>query len=994
MKAVKIVLVVGIALLVLLVTAVVVVSLPGVQQAIVTRLVATEPGQSLEMEHFRIGLNRTEARGVHFQQPDASYQIGDFSADLSVFDLIFRRQLRMGDVVATGLVIDVSELEPTEELPDDEPFEGILRQMELPRSLYMDTVRLEGTLLLPAVGDEPVRSDFVVTGGGFAPEREGALTLVGDLRAPGGIALMAGLAIEGEVTVLQGRGGRIERARLVAQLTARGTEREQDERLRAEVLLLAIDGGEEYQASFDRILTNQEAEADEQPDLSTLVFLDATFLQEKGLLTGRWAVEVDREQLAAFVEGVELPQFSAVGRGEFSYGIVTEALALNGELRLSVDDLGRVAEELQELGGFVLNSRFNLGMDDQAFRLDELVLTLRDRDDTDLLQARNFQPIFYNRQVEQLEGVEEGLDLAEFTIHGLPVEWANLFLSAEEDAPAMTLRGGDLTGQLLVSAENDRIRFRLVEPLQAVEVAVLSGDEVLFSDISFELEGSGSFENGQFRVNIEPLRIFHQQELTASGSGTFDSETNRAEANLQANLARLLDQPVLQDFNNLAGGMAELEMAVVMGGGMEITLNGTLRDLITRDEREELARVTFEAVAREIEENLWEIDIPIRLEGSEASDLRIAGRLSLGEDLNQFALNVTGEQLVVDHFTGLASAFSALENDGVPDPTPANERDQEPVWSGFEGRVMVEMARIQLQAENGMEELRGDFRVNADSVESSLQATFLDSPVQVGARVRFLDEEDRPYVLDGLVEAPRLAAGELFRQLQPQRPPTVEGLFVVSVEIVGTGRNLADLADRMRFQARLRSGGGVIRLLYSQNPLAELGFAAGALFGGLGRDAAAVGEIAQRLRNMPYDELNLQAERDEELNFILRDLTVLSPEMHLRGSGQVQHRENVPVLEQPMNIRLRLSADGPLKQLLGRARVLGEQEDELGYRQMRRDFAIRGTAAAPDASAFYQMIVDALLRFVAPRNNDENDEERPIIPQIPDIFDRLLKGIR
>ena len=994
MKAGKIVLIVGVALLVLLVAAVFVVSLPGVQQGFVARLVATGPGESLEMEYFRVGLNRTEARGVYFQQPDASYRVADFSADLSVFDLIFRRQLQMGDVVATGLVIDVSQLEPTEELPEDEPFEGILRQMELPMPLYMNTVRVEGVLLLPAVGAEAVRSDFVLTGGGFAPAREGELNLVGDLRAPGGMDWIAGLGLEGSVTVLQGRGGRIERARLVAQVTTRETELEQEERLRADVLLFAIEGGEEYQASFDRILVNQEADADEPPDLSTLVFLDATFLQEEGLLTGRWEVELDREQLSAFVEDTELPQFAAVGSGEFSYGLATEALELDGELTLTVDDLGLVAEELRELGGFVLASRFNLGMDERAFRLEELMVSLRDREDRNLLEVRNFQPVFYNRETEQLEGAEEGLDLAEFTIHALPVEWANLFLPAEEDEPELTLRGGDLTGQLLVSAENDLIRFRLVEPLQAAEIEVLSGDEVLFSGISFELEGSGSFQNGQFQVNVEPLRVVHQHELMASGRGSFDSETNQARASFRTNLGRLLDQPALQDFNNLARGVAELEMTVAMGSGMEITINGSLSELVTRDQGEELARVSFEMVATEIEENVWEIDMPIRLEGSEASDLRIAGRLSLGEDLNQFVLNVTGEQLVVDQFTGLASAFSAAPENGVAPAPPNNERDEEPVWAGFEGIVNVEIARILLQPENGVEAVRGEVNVDADSVVSSLRAMFLDSPVEIDARVRFLEAEDRPYVLDGRVEAPRLAAGDLFRQLQPQRPPTVEGLFVASVEIEGTGRNLADLVDRVRFQARLRSGGGVIRLLYSQNPLADIGFAAGALFGGLGRDAAAVNEIAQRLRNMPYDELNLQAKRDEDLNFILSDLTVLSPEMHLRGNGRVQYRENVPVFEQPMDIRLRLSADGPLEQLLERVRVLGDQEDELGYTQMRRDFAIRGTPAAPDASAFYQMIVDALLRFVAPRNNEENDEERPLIPQIPDIFDRLLKGIR
>lgn len=989
MKTLKIALLAFAGLFVLLLLAVAVLLLPGVQKSLVARFVATEPGESLEMDFFRVGLNRTEARGIDFRQPDASYQVAEFSADLSLFDLLFRRQLRMGDVVATGVVIDLSHLEPDE---DPEPFEGILRQMDLPMPLYMNTINVDGVVLLPAIGEEAVRSHFVLSGGGFAPGREGEIHLQGDLRAPGTMEMLADLGIEGSLTVRQGSGGRIERARLLAQLSASGVELERPERIQADVVLLATDDGEAYQAHFERIAMNEETD---DLDLSTLVTLDATFLYQEGLFQGSWAVDVDRDQLATFVGEMELPAFAASGRGDFAYGLDGEVLAVDGHLDISVDDLGVLAEELRELGGFTLNSRFDLRMDEDFFNLEQLVVALRDQEGNELLEARNFQPVRYNRQTEALEGVEERLELAEVTIRGLPVEWANFFLPAF-DGPQVLLRGGNLTGQLAVSSDPGGFHFSLVEPLRTDPLTVLLDGEVRLVELSFEVHGAGSFENGQLQGNLEQLRLVHQEELLAAGMGAFDLAAGQANASLQADLARLLNQPLLADINNLSSGVLDLEMALAFTNGPEISLNGSIRDLVTLAEQERVPPVVFEASLREVEENVWDIDLPVRIEGGSSSDVRLAGQVAMGDEVSRFTLNLSGEQLILDQVLALASGFTPPNNNAVLVP---GERDEEPFWAGFEGALTVELARLRLQPEYGLEDVEGELLVEAREIVSALRAVFTESPVELDARIRYLTEEDRPYVLEGTLEAPRIAVGEIFRQLQPDRPPTLEGMFVINMELQSVGRNLPDLIDRFRGQIQLQSPGGVIRLLHADNPLAGLGGLAGALFGTLGPDAAAITDIARRLSNMPYDELTIRAERDEGLNYVLRDFSVLSPEMHLRGTGEIQHRENVDLLRQPMTIQLRLGARGSLERLLANVRVLEEEPDDLGYRPMRRDFSITGTPAIPDASMFYRMIVETVLRFVVPRPNDDNgveddDRERPVIPRIPDIFEGIFREIR
>lgn len=997
-KALKISLFAILALLVLVVVAVVVLSLPGVQRAVVTRVLPTGPGQSVEVDYLHAGINRTEIRGLTFRQPDASYQVATLTADLSLLDLLFRGRIRIDELHVTGLLVDLSSLEPAEE-EEKEPFEGILT--DLPMPLHLNRLHVEGQVLFPGAADQPMLGQFVLTGGGFAPGSEGELQLVGDLEASSQAALFAALGVEGNMTVFQAEGGRIERARLHALISAPGLEAGPGERLSADFLLLATDEGEAYEARIGRVLTGQAQEPDQEPDLSTIITLDATYNHNQGLMQGRWELEVDQEQLAAFLSETELPSFAATGSGEFSYGLAGELLDAVGQLDVNIDDLSVIAGQLGELGGFGLSSRFNLGMDADSFRLEELVVELRDQETTNLLEVRNFQPIHYDRTAGRLQGAEERLDLAELTINALPVEWANLFLQAEGGEGGLAVRGGQLTGQLVVSAEAGAVFFRLVEPLRADAITLLSDDEPLLAEVSFEANGSGSFEDGRIEATVEPVQLFHQERAFLSASGTFDSAADGLQANVQADLPVLLSLPILADYNNLSAGTAEMQISLAGEEWTEIEVNGTASGLVSRDEQLALADVAFQILLQQSGENAWEIDAPLTLESQPPTDLRLAGGVVMEGEITRFDLNLTGEHLGLEEVTALASAFSAPEgpassqapNAPGEESPPADGRDEEPVWTGLEGTVSVNVASVQIQEGQALEELRGDLAVDATSVVTSLRGSIVDSPVEVDARLDYVAAEERPYVLEGLVEVPSLAAGEIFRQLQPDRPPTLEGLFGGTVEIDAVGRNLTDLADRVQWVARLGSSGkGVIRLLYTENPMAGLGIAAGVILGTVQKETRAISQIASRLSNMPYDEINLLAERDEELNIVLRDFAVLSPELHLQGVGEISHREGVEVLQQPMRIQLRMGALGTLQENLATLQVLGNETDEQGYVQLRDDFIITGTPANPNATAFYRMLAEAALRFVVPEEDEEGEgEDRDL--KIPDIFD-ILGGSR
>lgn len=993
MKALKIAVFVVLGLFVLLVVAVVVLSVPAVQKTLVTRLASSEEDGTLELEYFHAGLNQTEIRGLDFEKPDASYQAEEVTAELSLFDLLFRRQLRLGEVVASGLVIDVSRMEPKEG-EKEKPFEGILNAMDLPMPVYLDQIRATGEVLLAsASGEEPAVAEFELTGGGIAPGEEGEMDLVGDFDASGTAGMLRSLDVEGDLSLVQAEGGQIDRARLRLLLSVPGMTDGSTEKLSADVLLVSTEEGESYEGRVRRVQANQP----DQADLSSLIVVDATYQREEGILEGRWKLAVDEEQLAAYMGEMELPAFAANGEGEFTYGTGGE-LAAAGQVDVSIEDLGKISGELAELGRFDLQSRFDLAMDQDAFRLEELVVEVRGGEGQDLLEVRNFEPIRYDREAGRLEGAEGRLDLAEVTVHALPVEWANLFLPERQNQPGLTLRGGNLTGQLLVSSDAGAVLFRFVEPLQAEGIGFYSGEKALATDVAFQASGSGSFQEGNLQAEIGPLELSSGGKQFLVASGNVDTGAGNLEANMESDLPVLLELPALAEYNNLSSGTLTLQAALAGEAVREIEMSGVARDLVTREEEKALPDVVWEGTVRESATNVWQVDVPLRLEAATPSDLRLAGELTAEGEVKQFDLRLTGEQLLVEDLTALASAFSPPDPSGPTDEAPPAEppgaRDEDPFWAGVAGQLTVDLATVQIQKDYRLNDLNGSLSVEADAIASSVEAVFLDEPVEAAAELRFVAAEEEPYVLEGTVEAPNLPVGDIFREFQPDRPPTVEGIFVASLQLDGTGRNLPDLIDGIRGEVRMKSGGGVIRLLYTENPLAGLGVAATSILGTLGGEVGAVSRAASQLSNMTYSEVNLLAERDEQLNFVLQDFSVLAPDLHLEGAGKIQYREGVPILKQPMEIRLRMGARGALEETLGSIGVLGEETDEQGYVPLRHDFVISGTLANPDTTSFYGMLVDTVLQYVVPEDEPaDEDEERSVIPEIPDVLD-ILGGRR
>lgn len=1227
MKALKIGLVVLASLVLLLVVAVALLFVPAVQKSLVTRL-ASGPEGTLKADYLRVGWSETRARSLVYSQKDASYTIGELRADLSLRKLLFRREVHIGELEVTGVVIDIVEVigvrrEEREPKPD-EAFEGILNEIELPVPIYLTRARVEGEVLTPGAGDEAVRSRFVLTGGGLAPGQEARFEIAGEVRDPAPAAAIAVLDLEGELTLQQSAEGAFEHIDLALQLHSTGGQLELQDRLRFDVVLAAVEDGETYFAEISRL---QAPGAGGDP----LLTINSRYRSRAREIGGTWRLWINEDHLLPFTANMELPAFWIQSSGEFSRGTVAAQTALAGQIELRAEHLGAVAEALRGLGGFSLDAQFEGEFGEEELRLDQLLAELRDQEGRTLLDLRNFEPVVYDREAEALIGAEEGASLLAVSLRGLPVEWASLFLQTEDEQEEINVRGGSLNGQLLVTAEDGAIAFRMAEPLRSDSISVHSGPDLLLRDISLEASLSGVVRDGvvealmdaftisaggqemllasarfhsgseeatgrleidlpvllaqpafgetagssgrfsaefsaalaegmqltatgtlqdaayadfpdmvlrasfdlamdetalrlqelvadvrnqegqtfldaktfqpihydfeaqqvigienrmdlltlslqelplewlnqfletddpeagvafaggvvsgqllasadreTFSVRlVEPLRatnaglrsgeewLLREISMEASGSGAmrnsggleiemdrltvssgrrsilqltgnYNSGSGTVAARLQASLPALMAQPLMADYRNASAGIVSLDLEASLDGAGRIEASGAIRDLVLLREKENVPAVTVQVLISEVAEDQWEIEIPLRVEGQQPSELRLAGRVAAGDPVSRFQLHLGSDFLQVEELLLVASAFSSEAEDAPAPPERAPEervRDEEPLWSGFDGSLALALKDVVLPGGHPLQGLEGLMTVQENEVTTELAGTMLDGPLSIEGQLEFVAERERPYLLDGGLEAPGLSSGEFFRKLQPNRPPTVEAVFAASARFSSDGLDAEDLIERFQFELNMNATEGVFRLFYTENPLANIGLAAGGLLGSVSKEVRTVTDVASMLSNLPITELNLVVERDADLNFLLRDLTFVSPELRLRGVGEVRHREGVEVLLQPMRIQLQPAVRGDLEQHLASIGILSDQRDQQGYRLMLREIAFTGTPANPDNRDFYRWLVEAAIGLFAPqRNGGEGEETAP--PSIPGILEGIFRERR
>jgi hypothetical protein len=101
--------------------------------------------------------------------------------------------------------------------------------------------------------------------------------------------------------------------------------------------------------------------------------------------------------------------------------------------------------------------------------------------------------------------------------------------------------------------------------------------------------------------------------------------------------------------------------------------------------------------------------------------------------------------------------------------------------------------------------------------------------------------------------------------------------------------------------------------------------------------------------------------RDAALNTVLKDFTLISPELRLTGGGQATHQAGVALLEEALAVEFKLRARGHTGDLLKYLGKLEAQTDELGYSACTLPLRVGGTIGKPDTSELSDALTSLAL---------------------------------
>ena len=438
-----------------------------------------------------------------------------------------------------------------------------------------------------------------------------------------------------------------------------------------------------------------------------------------------------------------------------------------------------------------------------------------------------------------------------------------------------------------------------------------------------------------------------------------------------AQLPGLLAQPLAGGAVRLTGGEATGTFAVEsLGAKQAVQASLSLTNLVADPKltTEKLPSISADVRADLSADGPITLNLPLVLErDGRKSDLTLSGTVTPGKDSLAFNAQLTSNQLIVDDAKILAAPLASVPAEkGAAAPEKSAPRSAAPPWAAVSGQLTLALKKVVYSETMQASDVAGTIRLDAGSVKLVNGRAGLSpgSDAKISGGVTFDGKSPQPFALAADVAVTDFDPAPLFRAINPGQPATVEGKFTVASKLAGSAASLGDLAAGAHGDFQLTSKGGTFHLPVNVSEKAEttsklasgvafLGNLAGAVTGRkdyseIANRAQAVAEVSKLLKAIPYDQLSVVLARDAALNTVVKDFTLISPEMRLTGGGKATHKAGAGLLEDALSAEFKLRARGRTGDLLKYLGAIEPTADELGYAGCTLPLKVSGTIGKPD----------------------------------------------
>lgn len=522
MKALKIVGLLVVGFLLLGVVLIALALTPSFQTWAVKRAVAGQPGMTFDVSRLAAGFSATDVADLRLTTDGIVVTAKGVSARYSAWEYLTQNRLNADSVTIEDLVVDLrnataakpAATPPGSRSPEAQPskpeatapFEGILKQAQLPFDVRVGTMSARGRALLP---NEQVVT-FELKGSGIETGKQGKIEWTVNFTDATTGAALSGLRSTGTGSV------RITADRRIDLIEADTVAAAAGPGLPPDRVQLFVRAEQPAGSSNEQYATTVSLLRGNAPE--TILKATAQFLAASREIAGAWDLNLRAEQLTAVLTGLGLPEIAARGTGKFNLKPDTGAAAASGNLQGEVAKLEQVAPALAAIGSARFKVSFDGGMDADVAQLNLLELEATDGNGRPFAQISAKQKIGYEVSTQRITFANPNEELARISIQALPLAWAQPVV-----AP-MVIESGDLSLILAINAEPDgsRVRARAIEPLSLRAVTVRQDGKPLVEQLTITLRPQVDYSATRITAELGDLMVSMPDGDSASGKITAD----------------------------------------------------------------------------------------------------------------------------------------------------------------------------------------------------------------------------------------------------------------------------------------------------------------------------------------------------------------------------------------------------------------------------------------------------------------------------------------
>ncbi len=620
-----------------------------------------------------------------------------------------------------------------------------------------------------------------------------------------------------------------------------------------------------------------------------------------------------------------------------------------------------------------LNAKLNSQLKNDIFKLEKLEAKLFSKD-SDLLSLKSskFQ---YNTKTNEINFDTQKLLI--FEAIDVPFAILKPFIKGA-DAQNFSLKG-DINeikkGEYIanISCSLDKLSYK-------------KDSTILLRDLNFGLDSKIIYTDKKIEVNVSKLNGYNEitEFLLANISAKIQVLPMQLESlKLKSTIGipQILNQPVLEKFNNLSRGSADITLDF---SPKVAKLNLRATNLNLRSTGASIGSLNADIVSQN----------PLDFEAPNA-DIKLNINGIYGESIANLKLEVTdkitailnGKSIVLEDFISIASAFSnptydntstASLKDGkikhIKRPPEAKKyskevstkdnlkllersdtiakKDTKAIWDL--GKNILATVKI--------DELLKDGRVLFSNVNSKLESTseklvlndfsmnFYDAPLTASAHLFFDKNSTVPYTLSKTnISMQNFEISKIFAN---QDNPAMTGVFSATATLSGNGNNIEHLAQYIVGSGKFTANKGTLHIL-DKNSVVSKGseIAGGAiklaskLLNNKVKELAGIGEIISILHKVEYDSAQINISRStKDYNIVISDSLINTPNMiFVLENGVIYFDANTKFTDYKMYMPVQMYLNSSLQKTF---HTSAEDSKYKGYYKGPL-FQITGTVSSP-----------------------------------------------